>query len=118
MLGYPDDEIGQLTYEQITPARWHAHEARVLAEADGVLVFEPEEPATFVPLLPRGRLHLPCGYQKWMKLCGLSTVPQRPPLRISKWRCGPVLVPVFPLLATVAPLDTCPWCSTKWLRCA
>lgn len=32
MLGYTDDEIGGLTYRDITPERWHDTEARILAD--------------------------------------------------------------------------------------
>ncbi|MDD2720811.1 MAG: PAS domain S-box protein [Gallionella sp.] len=32
MLGYTDDELGKLTYVELTPAKWHAMEARIIAE--------------------------------------------------------------------------------------
>ncbi len=32
MLGYPDEDIYDLTYEDITPERWHALEAQILKE--------------------------------------------------------------------------------------
>jgi two-component system, sensor histidine kinase and response regulator len=32
MLGYTDEEIRKLTYHQITPARWHAQEERILEQ--------------------------------------------------------------------------------------
>lgn len=32
MLGYSDGELRQLTYQQITPARWHAQEERIIDE--------------------------------------------------------------------------------------
>jgi len=32
MVGYTADELGQLTYEDITPPRWHDREAKIVAE--------------------------------------------------------------------------------------
>jgi two-component system sensor histidine kinase/response regulator len=32
MLGYTEEEIGHLTYQQVTPERWRADEARIVAE--------------------------------------------------------------------------------------
>ena len=32
MLGYEPEEIRTLTYEDITPQRWHAHDAKIVAE--------------------------------------------------------------------------------------
>jgi PAS domain S-box-containing protein len=32
MLGYGADELGRLTYKDLTPARWHAMEERIVAE--------------------------------------------------------------------------------------
>ncbi|RPJ51983.1 MAG: PAS domain S-box protein, partial [Acidobacteria bacterium] len=32
MLGYSDEELRRLTYEDLTPAKWHAMEARIVAE--------------------------------------------------------------------------------------
>jgi PAS domain S-box-containing protein len=32
MLGYDEDEIHELTYEDITPPKWHSKEARILTE--------------------------------------------------------------------------------------
>jgi two-component system, chemotaxis family, CheB/CheR fusion protein len=32
MLGYSEEELRSLTYPQITPAKWHAHEAKIVAE--------------------------------------------------------------------------------------
>lgn len=32
MLGYPEAELRRLTYEDLTPAKWHAGEARIVAE--------------------------------------------------------------------------------------
>ncbi len=32
MLGYSDEELKRLTYQDITPAKWHAAEARIIAD--------------------------------------------------------------------------------------
>ena len=32
MLGYPDDELKKLAYQDITPEKWHEMEARIIAE--------------------------------------------------------------------------------------
>ena len=32
MLGYAEEEIGKLSYEDITPAKWHTYEAKIIEE--------------------------------------------------------------------------------------